>query len=121
MIGYLYFILINLIGAFIAVWYGRRTEGRRWSEYFVMILWPILGTIVLSYYEGWQILLFFLVCMIIGFILEIRLNQNFEKILGEKFYIYKKITYKGYSSLLSLPFWGAAGIVFLIIAKILRL
>lgn len=86
-----------------------------------MIFWPILGVLVLSYFEGIRILLYFLICGVIGFILEIRLNLNFEKILGEKFYIYKKLTLKGYSSILTLPFWGTAGIVFLTIAKMLRL
>ncbi|MDO8558714.1 MAG: hypothetical protein Q7R84_00060 [bacterium] len=86
-----------------------------------MISGPIIGTLVLAYFEGPIVLLYFLACMVVGFVLEIRLAQNFEKILGEKFYIYKKLTYRGHSSILVLPFWGAAGIVFLNIAKILGL
>lgn len=119
--GYLYFWVINFFWSIIAVWYGRRTEGWRWSEYFMMIAGPIIGVLALTYFEGLMVLFYFLACMVLGFVLEIRLAQNFEKILGEKFYIYKKLTYKGYSSILALPFWGAAGIVFLTIAKFLGL
>jgi hypothetical protein len=121
MLGFLYFWLINLLGSLIAVWYGKKRQGWYWREYFVMIFWPILGVLVLSYFEGLKILLYFLVCALIGFFLEIRLNVNFEKILGEKFYVYRKLTLKGYSSILTLPFWGAAGTVFLTIAKIFGL
>ena len=45
----------------------------------------------------------------------------FHKTLGQKLWVYRKGAVDGYTSLLAIPFWGMAGIIFLAIAKVLDL
>jgi len=118
---YLYYFLI--VGLFIALayWYGHKTKEWRWSEYFLMTLAPFAGMIFLAWLEGFKIIIFFILSGLVGLTGEFVLGFSCDKILGRKLWRYSKLSLSGYTSLLTLPFWGGAGILFLILAKLLSL
>lgn len=118
---YFYSVIIIFVGFIFAYWYGRKTKEWKWSEYFFMATAPFAGMILLTYFEGIEILIFFLLSSFIGFIAEYTLGLLCEKTLGRRLWVYKKLNLGGHTSLLSLPFWGGAGIIFLSLVKILNL
>ncbi len=118
---YLYSVIAIVLMFIFAYWYGRKTKEWRWSEYLFMAAAPFIGMITLAYFEGTRIITFFLLSALVGFIAEFLLGLLCEKTLGRKLWIYRKLSLGGHSSLLSLPFWGGAGIIFLALARLLNL
>lgn len=69
--------------------------------------------------EGVPFILFFCASAILGLLAELGIGITYEKILGEKFWIYQRLPiFGGYVSWLGLPFWGLAGTFFLQIARL---
>jgi uncharacterized membrane protein len=66
-------------------------------------------------------LAYFLLCSVAGSLAEYIFGFLFHKTLGQKLWVYRKGAVDGYTSLLAIPFWGMAGIIFLAIAKVLDL
>lgn len=56
----------------------------------------------------------------VGMVLEAILDFLYKKISGERLFVYKHLTLFGYGSLLSFPFWGAAGLMFYIIGNLIK-
>ncbi len=109
---------VCLAGFYAAYLYGRKTKKFRWSEYEAIILVPILCTFILAYVYGVVILYDFLVSAIVGMLLEYTIGFVYHKTLNQRFWIYTRYTIgNGYTSWLTLPFWGFAGIVFWLIGK----
>ncbi len=109
-------IFFGLIFAYI---YGRKTKQFKWSEYFVILILPFIGLILLIWQEGIKILWFYLTCCFIGNLGEHTLGYAFHKILGHRLWTYHRLTKGGYTSLMSWPFWGMAGILFLSLYKLI--
>lgn len=118
---YLYYFLIVGLFIVLAYWYGRRTKEWKWSEYWLLTLAPFGGLAFLAWFEGPKIVLFFVLSGLAGFLGEIIMGLFSEKIFGQKLWRYEKLSIGGHTSLLTLPFWGGAGIIFLILAKLLNL
>ena len=119
----IYFYYVLIVGLFIALayCYGRRTKEWKWSEYFLLALAPFVGTAFLAWFEGFKIIIFFALSGIAGFSGEIIMGFFSEKIFEKRLWSYERLSVGGHTSLLTLPFWGGAGIMFLILAKLLGL
>lgn len=115
------FILIMLIGFYLAYLYGRRTKRFRWSEYFAIISLPIISIIIFAYFINFKIIFFFLLGSFFGFLLEYLVGLVYYKTLNKKLWTYEKFSFKGYTSLLSIPLWGIAGMSFWLLSKVLGL
>lgn len=115
---YLYYFAVSLLMILVAYLYGRKTKEWKWSEYFVLSLAPLAGLTFLIYLDGFKMILFFLACCLGGFCAEFFLGFFGEKILGQKMWIYQKFSVLGYTSLLSLPFWGGLGLAFWILGRL---
>lgn len=120
-ISYSLSIIVAYLVLIFAYWYGRKTKEWKWSEYFLMALGPFVGLVILALLEGSKVIIFFVLSAAVGFLAEFTFGLLFDKTLGRKLWLYKKCAVKGYTSPLSLPFWGAAGIIFLALAKLLNL
>ena len=115
------FIVICLAGFYLAYLYGHKTRRFRWSEYLAIIIWPLVCIALLVYVYGSKILTLFLVSAVLGFFLEYIIGLTYEKTLNSKLWVYKRLSIQGYTSLLSVPIWGIAGIVFYFISKMIGL
>lgn len=111
-----FLILGSIVGIYLAYLYGRKTKQFRWSEYFALLCVPVLGSLGLSFFYGSKIIYFFVICSLVGFILEYVIGEAYHKTLNKRLWTYGKYSVNGYTSLLTFPMWGIAGIVFWLLA-----
>lgn len=115
------FILIMLVGFYLAYLYGRKTKRFRWSEYIAIIILPIISIFVFAYLIDMKILIFFIMSCFVGFILEYILGLTYHKTLNKRLWVYDRFSIQGYTSLLTIPIWGIAGVAGWFLAKIVGL
>ena len=121
MIHFIAFSLLIAIGFYLAYQYGKKTTEFKWSEYFATLILPFMGLILLIYYEGIQILWYYFLCCFAGNFVEHIGGYGLHKVLGHRLWTYHRLTIGGYTSLLSWPYWGMIGIVFLSLYKLINL
>ena len=115
------FVILGFLGFYLAYLYGRKTTEFRWSEYIAMIILPVLFVLFLSFYFDIKILYMFLVSSAIGFVAEGLMGFAYDKILNKRLWTYNRLDIKGYTSFLSIPLWGIAGVVFWFLSKLIGL
>jgi hypothetical protein len=115
------FILVTFLGFWLAYLYGRKTKNFRWSEYLALMAMPIIFIILFSYFIEIKVLSLFVVSSFMGFVLEYIIGFAYHKTLNRRLWIYKRFSIGGYTSLLSIPVWGAAGVIFWFISKFVGL
>lgn len=115
------FISVSLAGFYLAYLYGRKTKRFRWSEYVAIIIWPIICVFVMAYLIDIRILVLFIISCGVGFLLEYILGLTYHKTLNKKLWEYKRLSVHGYSSILSIPVWGIAGVVFWFLGQMIGL
>ena len=103
------FLIIILTGFFLAYLYGKKTKRFRWSEYFAIIIWPILAIFAFAYFIDIKIINLFIASSVFGFVFEYIAGLAYHKTLGKKLWEYNRFNLHGYTSLLSLPLWGIVG------------
>lgn len=113
--------MVSLLGFYGAYLYGHKTHNFRWSEYFAIIIVPLICVGVLAYFYGLKILVFFAASCLIGFVFELVFGFIYHKVLNARLWTYHKLSVKGYSSLLSILPWGVTGVVIYFVSKILGL
>jgi len=111
------FILSIAIGFYLAYLYGRKTTEFKWSEYLATLILPFLALGFLIWQEGVNILWYFIVCAFAGNLAEHLGGFSLHKILGHHLWTYHRLSWGGYTSILSWPYWGMIGILFLSIYK----
>lgn len=109
------------MGFYFAYLYGRHTKKFRWSEYLFIIIWPVAVIIVLTLTFNPKIITLFVVSMIAGTLFEYLIGLVYDKTLNKKLWVYKKLSIQGYTSVLSMPLWGVAGVIFWAIGKLMQL
>ena len=115
------FVTLSLFGFFLAYLYGRKTTNFKWSEYVAIIIIPVAFIIFLIYYYDFGILKMFIVSAVVGFAAEGFIGFIYNKVLNKRLWTYNRFSIKGYTSLLSIPLWGIAGVVFWFISKLVGL
>lgn len=106
-------VSVSLFGFFLAFLYGRKTKNFKISEYLAILVGrPLIGVCLLIYIYGIRILMLFLESSIVGFIFEYLFGAIYHKVLNKRLWNYYRFSLNGYTSFLSLPLWGIAGIVF---------
>jgi hypothetical protein len=111
-------LLISLIGIYSAYLYGHKVKRFRWTEYVVLLIVPVIGCLGLSYIYGIKIIYLFVLSAVIGFILEYSLGFAYHKTLNKHLWYYSRLGVgDGYTSLLTFPMWGVAGIVFWLLSQ----
>ena len=113
----LIFTSVCLIGFYGAYLYGRNVKRFRWSEYIAIIICPLISIAILIFTVDLMIFNLFIISMILGTSFEYLFGLVYEKTLNRKLWKYEKFSIHGYTSLLSIPVWGIAGVVFWFIGK----
>lgn len=113
-------LLISLGGMFGAYLFGRKTKEFKWSEYVVLIAAPVIGSLSLAYFFGKGIIHLFVISSIVGFALEYIIGFAYHKTLNKRLWTYDRYSVGGYTSFLTFPMWGVAGIVFWFFVKLLN-
>ena len=89
------------------------------SRYLYLLLFPITAVLV-SYFrlgnDNTIFTIFFSFAMV-GTFLEWLVGFSYNKIMGVRLWSYYKYPINAYTSVLSIPLWGLAGVMFWIFAK----
>lgn len=115
------YIAIMLLGFYLAYLYGHRTKNFKWPEYLAIVIWPIIFVLGLIYYFGLRILILFVLSSFAGFFMEYIIGLTYHKTLNKRLWEYRRLSVSGYTSLLSIPLWGVAGVLFWFLSKMVGL
>lgn len=88
------------------------------GKYVVSLLFPILAIIIIYSRLGSSIIYTFFASAILGTFLEWLCGWWFYHIMGTRLWTYHRYSITKYTSFLSIPLWGLAGIFFLLIVKL---
>lgn len=89
------------------------------SHYIYFLLFPLLASVIMIFIHGLSVLYAFLIFASIGTILEWLIGFSYHQFVGQRLWTYHRFSLSGYTSLLSIPIWGMAGILFWLLAKAL--
>ena len=106
-----------LLLAFAAAWCGVYAWGKRnprfsWNRYILILIPLVLWSLSLMFFYGIVIVYLFLASAVVGFVLEYALGRTYHRVIGERLWTYGTYSIDGYTSWLTLPMWGAAGVRF---------
>lgn len=124
-----YFFLAIIIGGVIferalQILYFRLQNRKQYNEkfsakrYLYYLSLPFISVIFMSVKEGEKILEIFLAFAILGPIIEYLIGYFYHQIVGSRLWTYHSFAISGYTSWLSLPIWGLAGVLFWFLAQI---
>ncbi len=89
------------------------------SKFLSFILFPLAIVTLYSSIANFSLLLLFLVFAISGTIMEGLLGYTYDKFMGQRLWTYHVYSIGGYTSLLSLPLWGIAGVAGWLVFKLI--
>ena len=115
---------ITLLGIGFAYLYGRNTQQFRWQEYLALLLGPHIAVVLQAHFIDIKIIYLYAVSAVVGFLLEFLLGFFYHQTLNKKLWVYDSEAYaiwNGYTSLLTFPMWGLAGVIFWHLGKIVGL
>jgi len=88
-------------------------------RYSLLMLFPIIAVIITYKKYGFPIIKVFIAFSIIGLVLEWLIGFSYQMIVGERLWTYHKYQTIGkYSSFLTIPIWGMAGVLFWLLSQI---
>lgn len=89
------------------------------GRYLFLLFFPILATIYMVGNGGTTLISVFLVFAIVGTLLEWLVGFSYHMVVGQRLWKYYRYSISTYTSLLLIPFWGLAGVLFYLIVKAL--
>ena len=87
------------------------------ARYLLLLSIPLLSTIFIFNQVGVTILNVFLIFAGVGTALEWLVGFSFHMVMGQRLWTYYKYNINTYTSLLSIPLWGIAGVFFYLLVK----
>ena len=125
---FIFYLIISFGGMFLELLIYRmffRRADKKYSQensfsylqYSLFLIPPILGLVILTMQVGFNPLKMYLIFIVIGPIIEWFLGYLFDLFFGERLWTYHRLNISKYTSWLSLPFWGNAGVLFWLLAK----
>lgn len=87
-------------------------------RYLFLLLFPLVATLVIILRTDKKLLLVFFTFSFMGAFIEWLIGFFYHKIVGQRLWRYYHYSLSGYTSWLSLPLWGLAGVLFWLLARI---
>ncbi len=106
------------VGFLAAYEYGKSTKAFKWSEYCFLVVVGLIAPALVMWTYGERVILFFFTSIVVGMCMEHLIGYLYHKTLNRRLWRYFKYTIGGYTSLLVAPFWGMAGIFFLLLGQV---
>jgi hypothetical protein len=88
------------------------------DRYLFLLLFPLTATFFIASQVGFTLFYVFLAFMIVGSILEWLVGFSYHMVVGQRLWTYHRYGITTYTSLLSLPLWGFAGVLFWLLARV---
>jgi len=89
-------------------------------RYMYLLLFPIIGILVSLFLGGQTAFKTFIIFALLGPLLEWCIGFSYQNIVGQKLWTYHRYAIAGNTSLLAIPFWGLAGVLFYYLARIIN-
>lgn len=89
------------------------------ARYLLLLIPPLLAFLILVARIGLSPLNAFFVFMLVGTICEWLIGYFYQKLIGQRLWTYHRFSIQGYTSLLSIPIWGCAGVLFWLLINLL--
>jgi len=95
-----------------------KTHHYSYGRYIYFLILPIL--VILYFIQGTKINIFavFLSFSLLGTLAEWLLGFFYHRIVGQRLWTYHRYSITKYTSLLSIPMWGIAGLIFYLFIQI---
>lgn len=88
------------------------------GKYLFFLLFPMTAFIILLKTEGWTVGQVFITFAILGTLAEWIMGYTYHQIVGQRLWTYHKYSLSHYTSWLSVPLWGLAGVMFFLLARL---
>jgi len=89
-------------------------------RYTFLLLFPFIGFFILLHRIGPPVGTIFVVSCAMGTLLEWCIGSSYHAIVGQRLWTYHRLSFMGdYSSVLSIPIWGLAGIYFWLLFQVI--
>ena len=119
-LGYISILIVG-VGWIIAYTVGKNTKKFNWTEYALLALPTLVVTVMLANHVDIRVLDLYVRSALVGFSLEYLLGLAYHQTLNERMWTYTHFDVHGYTSFLTLPFWGLGGVIFWMLSKIVGL
>ncbi len=113
-------LALILVGFGLGYLYVRNRQRPFWHKFIVLMTAPTVSVLLFACYLDPRFLLVYVVSALVGFVAEFCLGFAYHTIMGTKLWKYDANAYPllEYTSWLTLPMWGVAGIVFWTVSKL---
>ena len=88
------------------------------GRYLFLLLFPILATLFIFSRVGTDVVTVFVAFAVVGTFLEWLVGFSFHMVVGHRLWTYYRLNINTYTSLLAIPLWGLAGVLFWLLAKV---
>jgi hypothetical protein len=90
------------------------------GRYLFLLLFPLIASGLMIHRIGIPLLGICLIFALLGTFLEWLIGYSYHTIVGQRLWTYHRFAITTYTSFLSIPIWGMAGILFWLLANMLR-
>lgn len=87
-------------------------------KYLLLLFMPLLAVLYIFLNLGTQTLVVFFSFAFIGMFLEWCIGFSYHMVMGHRLWTYHILTLSGYTSWITIPLWGFAGVMFWLLALI---
>ena len=91
----------------------------KFRKYIWFIIFPLITVLLFSYITDWTLFGIFIAFALIGTIGELFTGWAYHQVMGQRLWTYHRYSIGKYTSFLSIPLWGFAGIFVWLLAKLL--
>jgi hypothetical protein len=99
--------------------YGKSTRKFLWSEYAVLAMLPSISVLWAYGMYGPITFYVYIIACVVGTSAEYMVGWAYHVSMSRKLWVYKRLSIHDYTSILSVPFWGIAGVSFLVVSRFL--
>ncbi len=117
----LFFCIVSGIGMGTSYLLLRTSKEFRWSSFVAFLFAPVCASLLLTLVYGWRVLFLFAVSCVVGFLMEFSLGLLYHKTLKHRLWSYDRYNVGGYTSWLTIPMWGVAGVLFWLLGRVVGL
>lgn len=90
------------------------------AKYLFYLSFPLLGALLIVLFGNFSLLKVFLVFSGLGTFFEFLGGFAYQRVVGQRLWTYHRLSLGGYTSLLSLPLWGMAGVAAALVSEALK-
>ena len=95
-----------------------RLDAMTWLKYLVLMIFPWFAVVMVFRQLGLIVFNVYFAFSFLGAFFEWLIGFSYHQIVGERLWTYHKYSINGYTSWLSLPLWGLAGVLFWLFALV---